>query len=81
MLHGGDDPYVKADEVSAFTDEMRGGKVDWEFVSYSGTVHAFTNPEAGNDPSKGAAYNKQSADRAWIAMRNFFDEIFSGSTR
>ncbi|MBC8019303.1 MAG: dienelactone hydrolase family protein, partial [Verrucomicrobia bacterium] len=28
-LHGADDPFVKADEVSAFQDEMRKAAVDW----------------------------------------------------
>jgi hypothetical protein len=33
------------------------GKVDWQLVAYGNTVHSFTDPSAGNDNSKGAAYN------------------------
>jgi len=40
-------------------------------------VHSFTNPEAGDDPSRGAAYNKKADVRSWQAMKIFFKEIFS----
>lgn len=75
-LHGADDPFVKADEVAAFQEEMRKGGVDWQFVSYGNAVHSFTNREAGNDNSKGAAYNEKADIRSWEAMREFFTEIF-----
>lgn len=75
-LHGGDDPGVKPEEVLAFQDEMRKGGVDWYFVSYGNAVHSFSNPAAGNDNSKGAAYNEKADKRSWEAMRKFFKEIF-----
>lgn len=75
-LHGADDPFVPAPEVEAFQKEMREGGVDWQFVSYGGAVHAFSDPGAGNDPSKGAAYNKKADHRSWQAMRTFLDEVF-----
>lgn len=75
-LHGADDPFVKGDEVAAFQEEMRKGGVDWQFISYGGAVHSFTNPEAGNDNSKGAAYNEKADKRSWEAMKAFFAEIF-----
>lgn len=75
-LHGADDPYVPAPEVAAFQQEMRNAKVDWQFVSYSGAVHSFTHWDAGSDNSKGAAYNALADKRSWIAMQNFFAEIF-----
>jgi len=75
-LHGADDPFVKADEVAAFQDEMRKAGVDWQFVSYGNAVHSFTNAAAGNDNSKGAAYNEKADKRSWEAMKEFFAEIF-----
>ena len=75
-LHGADDPFVKPDEVAAFQEEMRIGKVDWQFVSYGNAVHSFTNKAAGNDNSKGAAYNEKADKRSWEAMKVFFAEIF-----
>lgn len=74
-LHGGDDPYVPPDEVVAFEKEMRDAKVDWQLVAYGGAVHAFTDKNAGNDNSKGAAYNAQADLRSWREMKMFLDEV------
>jgi dienelactone hydrolase len=76
VLHGADDPFVPADVVAAFEKEMTAAQIDWQLVKYSGAVHAFTNPGAGNDPSKGAAYNERADKRSWVAMKDFFEEIF-----
>jgi dienelactone hydrolase len=73
---GADDPYVKSEEVLAFQEEMRKGGVDWYLTSYSSAVHGFTNPAYGNDNSKGMAYNEKADKRSWLAMKDFFAEIF-----
>ena len=73
-LHGADDPYVKADEVKGFADEMRAANVDWQLVQYSGAVHSFTDTRAGNDNSKGTAYNALADKRSWQAMKDFLAE-------
>lgn len=75
-LHGGDDPFVPAEHVAAFQDEMRKAGVDWNMVIYGGAVHSFTNPDSGNDNSKGAAYNEKADKRSWEDMKQFFREIF-----
>jgi len=75
-LHGADDPFVPLAEVTAFEEEMRKAKVDWQLVGYGGAVHSFTMKEAGNDNSKGAAYNEKADQRSWEAMKVFFAEIF-----
>jgi dienelactone hydrolase len=75
-LHGADDPFVPPAEVSAFQAEMRSAKVDWQMNSYGGAVHSFTNPAAGNDPSKGAAYNEKADRRSWEALTDFLRRIF-----
>ena len=77
VLHGADDPNVPPEQVAAFEDEMRKGGVDWELVKYSKAVHSFTNPAAGNDNSKGVAYNAEADKRSWQAMKDFFGEIFT----
>jgi dienelactone hydrolase len=74
-LHGADDPFVPPEQVKAFEDEMRAGGVDWQLVKYSGAVHSFTIPDAGNDNSKGAAYNATADRRSWEAMKTFFAEV------
>ena len=75
VLHGGDDPHVPRKDVEAFEDEMRAGTVDWQLIVYGSAVHSFTNPSAGDDKSKGAAYNAQADRRSWEAMQQFFAEV------
>jgi dienelactone hydrolase len=76
VLHGADDPNVPPAQVAAFEDEMRAAGVDWQLVKYSGAVHSFTNPAAGDDNSKGSAYNARADRRSWQAMKAFFAELF-----
>jgi dienelactone hydrolase len=76
ILHGADDPFVPASDVAAFQEEMRKANVDWTMIYYGGAVHAFTNPGAGNDNSKGAAYNAKADSRSWQAMVGFFEDLF-----
>jgi dienelactone hydrolase len=75
-LHGADDPFVKPEEVAAFEQEMRERKADWQLIKYSGAVHAFTQPMAGNDNSKGAAYNAVADRRSWAAFKAFLADQF-----
>jgi dienelactone hydrolase len=75
VLHGADDPNTNP-EVPGFQNEMRKAKVDWQMVFYGNAVHAFTDWNAGNDNSKGAAYNEKADKRSWEAMKQFFAEIF-----
>ena len=76
VLHGADDFYVPEAEIKAFQSEMNTGKTDWQMVYYANAVHSFTHKDAGNDNSKGAAYNEKAAKRSWEAMKTFFNEIF-----
>lgn len=73
-LHGGDDPFVKPEDLAAFEKEMRDHKIDWQLVKYGGAVHSFTDKTAGTDNSKGAAYNEVADRRSWEAMKQFFTE-------
>lgn len=78
-LHGAADPFVPPAEVAAFEKEMTDAKVDWTLVPYAGAVHAFTNPAAGNDPSKGAAYDEKADKASWAAATAFFAERFGSA--
>ena len=76
-LHGADDPFVPAKDVDAFEREMRGAKVDYRLVRYPGAVHSFTHREAGNENSKGAAYNEAADKASWSEMRDFLKASFA----
>lgn len=75
IMHGADDPNVPASEVMAFKEEMAKAKVKMDFIEYKGAVHAFTNPAAGNDNSKGAAYNAEADKKSWIDFETFLKKI------
>ncbi|MGV3773550.1 MAG: dienelactone hydrolase family protein, partial [Verrucomicrobiales bacterium] len=75
-LHGADDPFVPPAQVQAFEEEMRGGNVDWQLVSYGNAVHSFTDWNA-KGTMKGSEYNEKADKRSWEAMKDFLAEAFS----
>jgi len=74
ILHGHEDPLVSPEDLVNLQQELTRAKADWQLNIYGHTLHAFTNPEA-NQGSTGLLYNKRSANRAWLAMQNFFNEV------
>lgn len=79
VCHGADDPFVPVADIDSFKEELDAADVDWQMIYYSGAVHSFTQPMAGNDNSQGAAYNQAADKRSWSAMQSFFAELFSDS--
>jgi dienelactone hydrolase len=83
MCHGAVDPFVPQKAIDAFIKSMNDGKYDYQFISYAGAVHAFTNP--GSDKAAVAnglqgmiGYNEAADKRSWVHMQAFFNEIFAG---
>jgi dienelactone hydrolase len=74
---GADDPFVPVAQVNAFQEEMTKAGVDWQVISYGGTVHSFTNPDADAVGMAGLKYNKSADERSWQSMVAFFTEIFA----
>ena len=77
VLHGSRDPLVPPADVAGFMDEMNAAHVPFRLVAYPNAVHAFTNPEAGNDPAKPTAYNPEAATAAYAEMETFFHRLFA----
>lgn len=78
VLHGAADSYVPAVDVTALQQEMTAAGADWQFVSYSGAVHCFTEPGAA---SPGCLYDEKVSRRAYAAMEGFLAEVFGSGTR
>jgi dienelactone hydrolase len=81
ILNGAIDPTVKPEAIANYLKALDGAKVDYQFVNYSGALHAFTNPDATkigeqNGMSGTIGYNEAAARRSWQQMQTFFDEIF-----
>ena len=75
VLHGWDDPLAMPDDVVSLAEELTSMGADWQLHAYGNTMHAFTNPTA-NDPDNGKQYSEIVNRRSWIAMQNFFAELF-----
>lgn len=74
ILHGADDPHSSPKVIADMQQEFRTAKADWQMIYYANAVHAFTDPGAGNDNSKGAAYNALADKRSWQAFLQFLQE-------
>lgn len=68
-LHGADDPFVAATDIAAFEAEMQDHRVRYQLIRYPGAVHSFTDVGAGNDNSKGAAYNAEADRQSFAEVR------------
>lgn len=80
VCHGAVDPFISAAEIAAFKKGMDDGKFDYQFISYAGAVHAFSNPGAdqiAKATGLPSAYHKAADKRSWSHMRTFFNEIFA----
>jgi dienelactone hydrolase len=79
ILHGALDPRVNKEAVDKFLKSMNDEKLNFQFIEYSGAVHAFTNPNADKSRAaglEGVGYNAEAAARSWNQMKMFFGEIF-----
>lgn len=76
VCHGAVDPYIAPEHVTGLIDELESAGVDYQFIMYADAVHAFTQKEAGDDPSGGAAYQAAADRRSWAHMQLFFAELF-----
>jgi dienelactone hydrolase len=75
VLQGGADNFTLPD-VSAFKKSFDDAKVDYQFVTYPGAVHGFTNPDnKGTLP--GVKYDADADKKSWQAMKEFFKKIFN----
>ena len=75
--HGEADTFVPADKVAAFKAALEAAKVDWEFLTYGGAVHAFSNPDAASYGIPNVAYDERADKRSWAAMQSFLKEVFA----
>ncbi len=81
ICHGAVDPFSTKEQVEAFKQSLDAGKLDYQFISYAGAIHAFTNPEADKVAQAtgltGIGYNAAADQRSWAHLRGFFGEIFA----
>jgi len=79
VLHGADDKFIPPEQIEAFKQEMRSAGADFQFISYPGALHSFTNPEAtelGKKYNMPIAYNAKADKESWNEMKKFLRTIF-----
>lgn len=75
------DPFIPADQVAAFRQEMDKAGVDYQAVTYPGAMHSFTSPEAdkfGKEFNLPLAYNADADKDSWSKGMAFIAAAFKG---
>lgn len=76
---GEDDPMIPASQVAAFRHEMEEAGVTYKAVTYPGTKHSFTNPDADKYAQKfklPVAYNAAADKASWNEGMEFLADAF-----
>ena len=79
VLHGADDKFTTPEQIEAFKQEMKAAGADFQFISYPGAMHSFTNPDAdayGKKFNLPLAYNASADKKSWDEMKDFLKAIF-----
>lgn len=80
VLNGGADTFVPQEQIAAFQEEMEAAGVDYQFISYPGALHAFTNPDAdavAKEFDMKIGYHEDADKKSWKEMKKFLKEIFA----
>jgi dienelactone hydrolase len=80
VLNGGADQFITPEQIEAFKQEMKAAGADFQFISYPGALHSFTNPEAtelGKKFNMPIAYDAQADKESWSEMKRFLTKIYS----
>ncbi|MCP5156266.1 MAG: dienelactone hydrolase family protein [Ectothiorhodospiraceae bacterium] len=76
VCHGGADALIPEADIANFKQEMDAAGADYEFVSYDGALHGFSNPNATANGEKYGLPLRYDADvdkRSWAAMKALFE--------
>lgn len=81
VCHGGADPLVPAESVTAFHAEMKAAGVDYELIAYPGVLHGFTEPEADARAKKYGlplGYNAKADRASWASLLTLLSRRLDG---
>ena len=80
ICNGADDKMTTQADIEAFKREMAAAGVDYEFITYPGAKHSFTNPGADIYAEKfniPVGYNREADKKSWEDMKKFLKETFA----
>ena len=76
VCHGAADQFIPEEAILGFKQEMSEASADFEFISYLGALHGFTNPaadERGRKFNITLAYNESADRNSWNSMKDLFE--------
>ena len=79
VCHGEADEFISKEAVEQFKSEMDTAEADYEFTSYQGAFHGFSNPaadERGRKFNIPLAYNESADRNSWNSMKDLFENNF-----
>jgi len=79
VLNGDADKFTTSEQIEAFKQEMKNAGADFQFISYPGAMHSFTNPDADNYAKKfnmPVGYNADADKKSWAELDKFLTDIF-----
>ncbi len=77
VCHGDADSLVPRSDVITFWEEMDRVGADWQFVSFAGVEHGFTNPlTPAGEPNP--AYHPPADRQSWSALMGLIDTVAEG---
>jgi len=77
--NGEDDPFVPAEAISAFKQEMERANADYQFINLPGAIHGFSNPAATANGEKFGLplkYNALADESSWDHLRLLLESVF-----
>lgn len=80
VCNGGADKFSSMEDITGFITEMVNAGVDFEFHSFPGALHSFTNPGADLLAEKfklPIGYQKKADEESWQEMQDFLKAVFS----
>lgn len=79
ICQGADDPFLDPNDVTAFKEGLDKAGVQYQYITYPGAVHAFTNPGAdslGKQFELPLAYNADADKGSWTELIKFLEGLF-----
>ena len=79
VCHGEADEFVSEEAVEQFKSEMDTFGTDYDFISYHGASHGFSNPaadERGRKFNIPLSYNENADRNSWKSMKELFENNF-----
>lgn len=78
ICDGWNDNLCPPDKKVALCEELTAADVDFQFITYSRTGHAFTADNTPMNAERSFGFQPETNRRSWKAMTDFLAEVFAG---